>query len=95
MRLDVGTKLVAAKERVTAEEGIAFAFEVEIIGQPRNVVAVFLHPVREMRRFAGALFVPEIARDKFLSNSQPGVGRENHVGKFRLRCDQMNLALQF
>src|SRR5438093_13431115 len=35
MRLDVGTKLVPAKKYVVAEEGIAFAFEVEILGQPK------------------------------------------------------------
>src|SRR5436190_7497827 len=95
MRLDVRTKLIPAKECVTAKESIALALEVKILWQPRDFVTVLFHPASEMRRFAGALFVPEIARDKLLSNSKPGVGRENHVGKFRLRRDQMNLALQF
>src|SRR5260370_38509070 len=95
MRLEVGTKLVPAKERITAKEGVALALEVKLLRQPRDFVTMLFHPAREMRRFAGSLFVPEIARDKFLSNSQPGVGCENHVRKLRLRRDQLNLALQF
>src|SRR5438105_660306 len=95
MRLDVGAKLVAAKKGIAAEKRIAFAFEIEIIWQPRNFVAVFLHPTREMWRFTRPLFVPEITRNKFLSNSKPGVGGENHVGKFRLRRNQIDLAMQF
>src|SRR4030095_1381840 len=92
MRLDIGAKLVAAKKGIADAKRMSFSFEVEIIWQPRDVVAVFLHPTSEMWRFAGSLFVPKITRDKFLSNSKPGVGGENHVGKFRLRRNQIDLA---
>ena len=85
MRLDIGAKLVPAKKCVAAEESVAFAFEVEIIGQPRDFVAMFFHPARKMRRFAGALFVPEIARNESATDGQPCVGCENHVGKLWLR----------
>ena len=63
MRIDVGAKFVSAKKRVPREERIAFTFEIQILRQPDHFVAVFLHPAREMRRFAGAFFVPEITRD--------------------------------
>src|SRR5438045_8936633 len=95
MRLDIGTKFVAAKKDIAAEKRIAFAFEIEIIWQPRDFVAVFLHPTREMWRFTRPLFVPEITRNKFLSNSKPGVGGENNVRKFRLRRNQIDLAMKF
>src|SRR5439155_14719567 len=89
MRLNIGAKLVAAKKHVAAEEGISLAFEVEIVGQPANFIAMFFHPARKMRRFASTLPVAEIARNEFAANREPGVGRENHVGKFSLRRDQM------
>src|SRR5882724_13537223 len=52
MRLDIGPKLVPAKKCVAVEESVAFTFEVEIVGQPRDLVAMFFHPARKMRRFA-------------------------------------------
>jgi len=48
-----------------------------------------------MRRFATALFVAEIAWNEFTTNREPGVRRENHVGKFWLRRNQMDTAIQF
>ena len=93
--MDIGAKLVAAKKHVVAEERITLAFEVEIIGQPADFIAMFFHPFRKMRCFACALLVAEIARNEFAANREPGVGRENHVGKFSLRRDQMDLAIQF
>src|SRR5438876_11053202 len=95
MRLDIGTEFVTAKKNVAAEESIAFAFEVEIIRQPRGLVAVFFHPARKMRRFARALFVPEITGNEFATNREPRIGCENHIRKSTLRGDQMNLATQF
>ena len=62
--LNVGAKFVAAEKYVAAEERVAFPFEKEILRQPDDFVAVFFHPAREMRRFAGAFFVPEIARNE-------------------------------
>src|SRR5712691_8394747 len=87
MRLNIGTKFVAAKERITAKERIAFAFEVEIIGQPGDFVTVFFHPAGKMRRFARALLVPEITWNEFATNRESRVGRENHVRKLWLRRD--------
>ena len=96
MRLDIGAKFVPAKKNVAAaEESVTFAFEVEVIGQPRNLVAVLFHPVREVRRFARAFFVPEITGNELATDGKPGVSRENHVGESPLRGDQMNLAIQF
>src|SRR3984893_9104379 len=92
--IDVGTKFVPAKKHVAAEERIAFALEIMIFRQPGNFVTVFLHPTRKMRRFAGALLVAKIARNKFLSDSEAGVGRENHVGQIGLRRDQLDFAIQ-
>src|SRR5207248_9624664 len=95
MRLYIGTKFVAAKKGIAAEKRIAFAFEIEIIWQPRDFVAVFLHPTSEMWRFTRPLFVPEITRNKFLPNSKSGVGGEYHVGNLRLRRNKIDLAMQF
>src|SRR3954471_23671314 len=64
MGVDVGAEFVAAKKNVAAEERVTFAFEVELLRQPDDFVAVLFHPTCEMRRFAGAFFVAEIARDK-------------------------------
>src|SRR3982074_2203758 len=95
MRLNVGTKLVAAEKNVTAEERAPFAFEIKIAWQPADLIAVLLHPPGKMWRFASAFFVTKIARDKFLPHSQSSVRREHHVGKFRLWRDKVDLALQF
>src|SRR5687768_8237055 len=40
MRIDVGAKFVTAKENVATEESVAFAFEIQILRQPHDVVAV-------------------------------------------------------
>jgi len=94
VRLNVGAKLVTAKERVAGKERVAFTFE-ELIGrQPDNFVAVFLHPLREERRFRGAFLVPKITRDKFPAHRQPGIGGEDHVWKFRLRRDEMDFVTE-
>src|SRR6266702_501599 len=82
MRLNIRTKFVAAKKRVTSEKCIAFTFEVQMLGEPRDFVAVFFHPARKMRRFPRALLVPEITRNEFPTDREPCVGRENHVGSF-------------
>src|SRR5207247_5911493 len=95
MRLNIGAKSVAAKKHVAAEEGITLAFEVQIVWQPADFVAVFFHPVRKMRRFASAFLVAAIAWNEFAANREPGVRRENHVRKFWPRRDQMDTAIQF
>ena len=51
MRVDVGAKFVATKKRIAGEERVPFAFEVLILRQPDNFVAVFLHPIGKERRF--------------------------------------------
>ena len=85
MRLNVRTKFVATKEHVAAKERVAFALEIKIFRQPPYFIAALFHPFRKERLLAGALFVAEIAGDEFATNRQPGVGRENHVRKSRLR----------
>ena len=95
MRLNVGTKFVAAKEHLTAEQRVAFALEKKLLWQPVHFVALLLHPFGKERLLTGAFFVSEIAGDEFATNSQPGVGGENHVGQSRLRWNQMNFAIQF
>src|SRR5712692_11848397 len=94
VRFDVRTKFVAAKKRVTAKKGITFAFEIKILWQPRNLVAVFFHPARKMRRFSSSLFVSKIARYEFFPNSEPSVGGKNHIGKLWLRRHQMDFTIQ-
>ena len=94
MRAHVGAKLVAAKKRVAGKERIAFALE-ELVGrQPDDFVAVLLHPLREVGRFGGSFLVPKITRDKFLADSQPGIGGEDHVRKFRPGRDEMDVAAE-
>src|ERR1700730_6090340 len=68
MRIDVRTELISAEKRLTVEQRIAFSLEIEFIRQPRDFVTVLFHPARKMRRFAGALFMPKIARDEFFPN---------------------------
>src|SRR5467141_675749 len=87
MRLNVGPKFVAAKEHVAAEEGIAFALEIKIFRQPLHFVAPLLHPLGKERLLTSTLFMAEVARDKLAANGQPSVGRENHIGKSRLRLN--------
>ena len=94
VRFDVGAEFVAAEKCVAAEERITFAFEIVILRQPRYLVAVLLHPLGKMRRFTRALLVAKIARNKFFSNRQPGVGGEHHVGQSRLRCHEEDFAIQ-
>src|SRR5207244_4888005 len=94
MRFNVGAEFVTAKKCVASEKRVAFAFEIVIIGQRGNLEAAFFHPVGKMRRFAGALFVPKIARNKLLADSEPGIGGKDHVRQFRLRRDQLDLAIQ-
>ena len=94
MRIDIGPKFVAAEKHVTAEERVAFALEIQILRQPDDFVTVLLHPAREVRRFARPFLVPEITRDETASDSETGVGGEDHVGKFRPRRDQLDLAIQ-
>src|SRR4029453_18379410 len=38
--------------------------------------------------------MPKITGDEFATNRQSGVSRENHIGKSRLRRNQMNLAIE-
>ena len=95
MRFNVGAKFVAAKKCVASEERIAFALEIIIVRQPGDLITMLLHPARKMRRFIGAFFVTKIARDEFFPDCETGVRRKNHVGKFRLRRDQLDLAIQF
>jgi len=52
------------------------------------------HPTRKVRRFAGAFFMPEIAGNKLPANGESGVSSENHVGKLRLRRNQIDVAFQ-
>src|SRR5437016_7702849 len=94
MRLNIGTKFVAAKKHIAAKERIAFPFEIQILWQPVHFIAAFLHPFCKEWLLAGALWVAKIARDKFFFHSQSGVGGKDHVGKFWLRRDQVNLAIQ-
>src|SRR5437763_10644667 len=94
MRIDVGAKFVAAEKNVAAEKRIAFAFEIQILRQPDDFVAVLFHPAREMRRFSAAFFVPEITRDETAADSQAGIRGEDHVGKFRARWDELDLAIE-
>src|SRR5262249_22775175 len=94
MRFDVGAELVAAKESDPAEESVAFTFEIIIVGQPRDLIAALFHPAREMRCFAGAFFVSKIAGNESFADREPGVGSENHVGKSRLRRDEIDFALE-
>src|SRR5437763_4266605 len=84
MGLDVATKFVSAKKGIATEERVPFSLEIQFLRQPENFISARLHPAREMRRFAGPFLVPKIARDKLPANGQPGVGRKNHVGQFRL-----------
>src|SRR6266446_2158106 len=95
MRFDVGTELVTAKKRVADKKGVAFAFEIVIVGQPRDLETAFFHPAGKMRRFAGPLFMPKVAWDKLFTDSESGVGRENHVRQLWLRRDELNSAIQF
>src|ERR671925_2948 len=95
MRLNVGTEFVAAEKHLPTEQRVAFALEVKLFWQPIQVVAVLLHPFGKERLLTGAFFVAEITGDEFPTNSQPGVGGENHVRQSRLRRNQMNLAIQF
>src|SRR6266446_2457537 len=85
--LDIATKFVTAKESIATEKRIAFSFEIKLFWQPEHVVSVRFHPPREIGRFAGAFLVTKIARNKLPANGQPGVGRKNHVGQFRLWRD--------
>src|SRR5215831_12082954 len=48
-----------------------------------------------MRRFTGPFLVPEITGNEFAADGESSVGGENHVRKSPVRCDQMNLAIQF
>src|SRR5688500_12967102 len=73
MRIDVGAKFVAAEEHVAAEEGVAFPFEIEILRQPDDFVAVFFHPARKVRRFSGAFFVAEITWNETTADGEAGV----------------------
>src|SRR4051794_27848433 len=94
MRLNVRTEFVAAKERVAAEERVAFPLEIEILRQPLYFVAMLFHPFRKERLLAGAFFVTEIAGNEFTPNSKAGIRGENHVGKAALRRYQMNVGIQ-
>src|SRR6266404_7802253 len=78
--LDIAAKFVTAKESIATEECVPFSLEIQFLRQPENFISARLHPVREMRRFAGPFLVPKIARDKLPANGQPGVGRKNHIG---------------
>ena len=80
MRLDIGSELVPAEKCFARKKCIALALEIEIIGEPFHLIVVLLHPLCEMGCFSSALLVPEIARDKFLPDSQAGIGGKNHVG---------------
>src|SRR5712664_298701 len=95
MRFDVGAELVTAKKCIASEKRVAFAFEIVIIWQPRNLVAAFFHPAGKMRRFASALFVPEITRNELLADSEAGIGGKNHIRQLGLRRDELDSAIQF
>src|SRR5438067_11401421 len=94
MRFDVGTKLVAAKKHIAAEERVTFAFEIIILGEPGDLIAAFFHPTGEVRRFARALFVAKVTRDKSVADSEPGIGGENHVRQFWLRWNEIDFAIE-
>ncbi len=91
---DVGSEFVTAKKHIAREKRVAFALEIVVVRQPRNLVAVFFHPAREMRRFAGAFFMPKIAWNKLFSYSQSGIGGKDHVRQFRLWRDQFDLTIE-
>src|SRR5438477_2977528 len=95
MRFDIGPEFVAAKKRVADKKGVAFTFEIKIVGQPGDLETALFHPAGKMRRLAGALLVPKIARDELLANSESGVGGENHVRQLWLRRNELNFAIQF
>src|SRR5262249_54006562 len=95
VRLNVGTKLVAAKKDVAAKERVAFAFEVKLLGKPTYFITALLHPFGKERLFTGALFVAEITGDEFATDSQSRIGGENHVGQSRLWRNQVDFAIQF
>src|SRR4029077_15307246 len=46
VRLNVGTKFVAAKEDVAAKESVAFALKIKLFRQPLHLVAALFHPFR-------------------------------------------------
>jgi len=79
VRIDVGAKFVAAKKHIAAKERVAFAFEIKILRQLDDIVAVLFHPTGEVRRFARSFFVAKITRNKAAADREPGIGRENHV----------------
>src|SRR4029453_5813492 len=94
MRLNVGTKFVSAKQCTPPKKRVPFALEIKIFRQPIHFVTALFHPFREKRLLARALLMAKITGDEFATNRQSGVSRENHIGKSRLRRNQMNLAIE-
>jgi hypothetical protein len=95
MRFDVRPEFVTTKKCVADKKRVAFTFKIEIVGQPGDLIAALFHPGGKMWRFAGALFMPEIAWDELFADSESGVGGENHVRQLWLRWDELNFAIQF
>ena len=93
MRIDVGAEFVSAKKRVAARRARRLLLRnKDSSGNQINFVAVLFHPTREMRRFAGPFLWRKLLGIKFLADGESGVGGKDHVGQFRLRRDQLDLA---
>src|SRR5215471_20590838 len=90
VRTYVSAKLVAAKKRITGKKRVPFAFKELIVRQPNHFVTVLLHPVRKVRGFRRTFLVPEVARNKFLSDSEAGIGGEDHIRQLWPGRHEMN-----
>src|ERR1051325_4800530 len=92
VRADIGAKLVAAKQRLAAEERVAFALEKKLLRQPLQFVATTGEPVFEMPFFPLTLRKVEIAAYNLAAHDQSRVGGEHHVRQLRLWRDALDIA---
>jgi len=82
-------------EATTAARPVDLEGSISILGQ-NGTVEVGGFAMNEMKvwRFADPLLVSKITRNKFFSDGEAGVGSENHIGKFWLRRNELDFAIE-
>ena len=86
----VGPGAVAGEERLAAEQGVAGALVVHLLGQVLDGEPVRGEPGVEERRLAGPHLVLEPAAEERVAEHEPGVGGEHEVRQSRPRVEGLD-----
>ena len=94
MRLNVAAELVTAKKCIARKESVAFAFEIQIVRQPKNLITVLFHPTHEIRRFTGSFLVAALERHPGLAGTLVEIARQGKLDPVIGRDEEIRRVVQ-